>query len=86
MSAPTITDARIEDPRDLGFGSVVGGANEKRLLNRDGTFNPRRDGMSFLASLNAYHFFLTISWKKFFATVAGGYLAANIVFALLYLE
>ena len=85
MSAPTITDARIEDPRDLGFGSVVGGANEKRLLNRDGTFNPRRDGMSFLASLNAYHFFLTISWKKFFATVAGGYLAANVFFASLYL-
>jgi inward rectifier potassium channel len=85
MSAPTIDDTRTEDPRDLGFGSVVGGANEKRLLNRDGTFNPRRDGMSFLASLNAYHFFLTISWKKFFATVTGGYLAANVFFALLYL-
>jgi inward rectifier potassium channel len=70
---------------DLGFGSVVGGANEKRLLNRDGTFNPRREGMPFLASLNAYHFFLTISWKKFFAVVVAGYLGANVLFALAYL-
>jgi inward rectifier potassium channel len=74
-----------QDLRDLGFGTVVGGANEKRLLNRDGTFNPRREGMPFLASLNAYHFFLTISWKKFFATVISGYVVVNILFALAYL-
>ncbi len=93
MSAPT--DSVLQSPigdnviqeadRDLGFGSVAGGANEKRLLNRDGSFNPRREGMSFLSSLNAYHFFLTISWKKFFATVISGYMGANVVFALLYL-
>jgi len=70
---------------DLGFGSVVGGANEKRLLNRDGSFNPRREGMPFLASLNAYHFFLTISWKKFITVVVAGYLGANVLFALAYL-
>lgn len=84
MSAPETTSAP-QEYRDLGFGSVVGGANEKRLLNRDGTFNPRREGLPFLASLNAYHFFLTISWKKFFATVLSGYIAANILFALAYL-
>ncbi|HEX6574857.1 MAG TPA: ion channel [Gemmatimonadaceae bacterium] len=85
MSAPDVTNEKIEEPRDLGFGSVVGGANEKRLLNRDGTFNPRRDGIGFLASLNAYHFLLTITWKKFFAVVIAGYLAVNLVFAMLYL-
>ena len=81
MTAPEITQAQ----QDLGLGSVVGGANEKRLLNRDGSFNPRREGMPFLASLNAYHFFLTISWKRFFATVVAGYLGANVLFALAYL-
>lgn len=81
MSAPEL----VQPQQDLGFGSVVGGANEKRLLNRDGTFNPRRDGMSFLASLNAYHFFLSISWKKFFTTVVAGYLGANVLFALAYM-
>ena len=91
MSAPTnplsqtpTGDGGIPDA-DLGFGSVAGGANERRLLNRDGSFTPRRDGMPFLATLNAYHFFLSISWKKFFTTVILGYLGANLLFALLYL-
>ena len=41
--------------------------------------------MSFLASLNAFHFLLSISWKKFFATVVAGYLAVNVLFALAYM-
>jgi inward rectifier potassium channel len=77
--------ASTEELKDLGFGSVVGGANEKRLLNRDGTFNPRRRGLSVLSSLSAYHFFLTISWPQFFAIVVVGYLAANAAFALAYM-
>jgi inward rectifier potassium channel len=83
MSLPEITPA--EEPKDLGFGSVVGGANEKRLLNRDGSFNPRRDGLPLLRSLSFYHYFLTITWPKFFAIVVAGYVGANTVFALLYL-
>lgn len=83
MSAPRPDP--VEEPKDLGLGSVVGGANEKRLLNRDGTFNPRRKGLPFLSSLSVYHFLLTISWPRFFAIVTGGYLAANTMFALLYL-
>src|SRR5437763_4277038 len=82
MSAPEITP--IEEPKDLGFGSVVGGANEKRLLNRDGTFNPRREGLPLLRSLSFYHYFLTIPWPKFFAFGVAGYLSINTIFALLY--
>lgn len=81
--APTSTPSG--EYKDLGFGSLVGGANEKRLLNRDGSFNPRREGMSFLAALNAYHFFLEISWKRFFAAVVSVYLVTNVAFALAYL-
>jgi len=77
--------APIEELKDPGFGSVVGGANEKRLLNRDGTFNSRRRGLSILSSLSAYHFFLTLSWPRFFGIVALGYLAANTLFALAYM-
>ena len=54
----------VEEPKDLGFGSVVGGFNEKRLLNRDGSFNPRRDGLPLLRSLSFYHYFLTITWSR----------------------
>ena len=77
--------AELEEPKDLGLGSVVGGVNEKRLLNRDGTFNPRRRGMPFFSSLSLYHYMLTISWPKFYAIILGGYMAANALFALAYL-
>ena len=74
-----------EEPKDLGFGSVVGGANEQRLLNRDGTFNPRRKGLPYLSSLSLYHFFLTLTWPRFLAVVVGAYVGANVVFALAFL-
>src|SRR4051812_32449029 len=83
MSA--LDSTTIEEPKDLGFGSVVGGANEKRLLNRDGSFNPRRHGLPLLRSLSFYHYFLTITWPKFFAIVVAGYMGANTLFALAYL-
>ncbi len=85
MSAPELATSDSQEYKDLGFGSVVGGANEKRLLNRDGTFNPRREGMSFLESLSAYHFLLTITWKQFIMVVTIGYLTANLIFAMAYL-
>jgi len=80
MSHPPATE-----PKDLGFGSVIGGANEARLLNRDGSFTSRRDGLPFLSSLSFYHYFLTLSWPQFFGIMAGLYLVANTVFALAYL-
>jgi inward rectifier potassium channel len=77
--------AAAREPSDLGFGSVIGGVNEKRLLNRDGTFNPRRVGLPFFRSLSLYHWFLTISWPRFFGIVAAAYVVANTVFAAAYL-
>jgi len=73
------------EPQDLGFGSVVGRANERRLLNRDGSFNPRRHGLPYLQSLAAYHTLLTISWPKFIAGIVISYLAVNALFAGVYL-
>jgi inward rectifier potassium channel len=83
MAAPQIPP--IEEPKDLGLGSVIGGANEKRVLNKDGTFNPRRKGLPLLRSLSFYHYFLTISWPRFFAIVVAGYAGANLLFAGAYL-
>lgn len=70
---------------DLGFGSVVARESRRRLLNRDGSFNVRREGMRFWESLSAYHYLLTISWPKFFGFVVGAYLLANAVFAAVYI-
>lgn len=85
MANPQLDPALVEEPKDLGFGSLIGGVNEKRLLNRDGTFNQRRDGLPLLRSLSFYHYFLTISWPRFFAYGIAGYLGTNVLFALAYL-
>lgn len=76
---------REELERDLGFGSVVARESRRRLLNRDGTFNVRREGLHFWESLSAYHYLLTISWPRFFAIIVAAYLAANAFFAAIYL-
>lgn len=69
---------------DLGFGAVVTRETQQRFLNRDGTFNVRREGFGFWESNSLYHFLLTISWPKLFGIIVGGYFATNGLFALLY--
>ena len=77
--------APAEDTRgDFGFGARVAQQSQRRLLNRDGSFNVVRDGLPFFRSLSLYHALLTISWPRFFALVACGYFAVNLCFALLY--
>jgi inward rectifier potassium channel len=69
---------------DLGFGSVVARESRRRLLNRNGSFNVKREGLSFLQSLSAYHYFLTMSWTRFLGYAMAAYLAANALFAVAY--
>ena len=75
-----------EDPnRDLGFGAVVARESRKRFLNKDGSFNVVREGLSFFRSLSPYHYLLTTSWPRFLALVVAAYLAVNTVFGLAFL-
>jgi inward rectifier potassium channel len=73
-----------EESRDLGFGSVVARVSNRRLLNRDGTFNVRRRGLGILSSLSAYHALLTMSWPHFLVTVIAFYIVTNAFFATIY--
>src|SRR5258708_1969620 len=77
--------AKDDINRDLGFGSVVARESRQRLLNRDGGFNVRRDGMKPFASLSLYHHLLTLSWSKSLGLVVVSSLAVNVVFALCFL-
>lgn len=74
-----------EDTRDLGFGTRLSSQSHARFLNRDGSFNVRREGLPWLQSLNLYHTLLTISWPRFHALVVLAYFAANVAFAFGYL-
>lgn len=77
--------SKDEENGDLGFGSVVARESRQRLLNRDGSFNVARRGLSFWTSLSLYHRLLTISWSKFLGLVTLSYLTANLVFAFVYM-
>src|ERR1700760_4946563 len=74
-----------QDLRDLGFGAVVSRESHQRLLNRDGTFNVERKGLSLVESLSPYHLLITMPWSQFFALTIGSYVFANVFFALAYL-
>lgn len=74
-----------DEPRDLGFGSVVGGANERRLIERDGQFTARREGFSPLSYLNGYHAMLTMSWPRFLGILMLVYMGLNALFGVLFM-
>src|SRR5215208_5606071 len=76
--------SREDETRDLGFGAVVSRESRQRLLNRDGSFNVKRRGLSLWASLSLYHWLLTMSWWKFLSLLTLSYLSANLAFALGY--
>jgi len=80
-SSPSQALEAVDEPKDLGFGSVVGRENEKRLLNRDGTFNVEREGLRFWESLSVYHAALTTTWPRFLGVLAASYLGLNALFA-----
>jgi inward rectifier potassium channel len=82
---PPHPDLSADELKDLGFGSVVGGAHERRLLNRDGSFTSRRLGFTPLSYMNGYHAMLTVTWPRFLGIVTAAYLALNALFAWAYL-
>ncbi len=84
QTTKTATPKMSEEDRDLGFGSKVATESRLRFLNRDGTFNVRRTGLSQISPRNLYHFLLTMSWTVFLGLVLLLYFLSNIVFGLIY--
>ncbi len=84
-ASENIVAVEKDEPKDLGFGSVVAKESRQRLVNRDGSFNVRRTGLAFWSSLSPYHFLLTVSWGKFLGLMTFCFVFINAVFALAYL-
>ncbi len=86
MNTPLSSSVRFrEEPKDLGFGSVVARESRQRLLNRDGTFNVTRTGLRFSSSISLYQSLLIMAWGRFLLILSAFYLAVNAVFATVYL-
>ncbi len=78
----SLTHAEID--RDLGFGTKIT-SERSRLINKDGSFNVKRFGDSYLDSVNWYHRLITMGWLKFLGMVFLFYFVLNLIFASLYL-
>jgi inward rectifier potassium channel len=70
--------------QDLGLGGKLSERSTVRLLNRDGTFNVRRNDFSAFHPYNAYHSLLSLSIPRLLGLIAAGYFVTNLLFASLY--
>ena len=70
--------------QDLGLGGKLSERSRVRLLNRDGTFNVRRNDLNAFHPYNAYHTLLSLSVPRLLGLMAAAYLAMNLLFAALY--
>lgn len=69
--------------KELGFGSSARGKST-RSVNKDGSFNVRRTGLSFFQNWHIYHSLIEMSWLKFAIITLSFYTIINILFAGLY--
>jgi inward rectifier potassium channel len=78
-----IKEQKINPENDLGFGPqpVI---KSQPLINKDGSVNVRRKGLTFFNTADNYHTLITMSWGKFWLIVLSGYLFANLFFATIY--
>jgi len=75
---------KVNPEDDFGFGTQPVMKNQP-LLNKDGSPNVIRKGLSVFNTADNYHKLITMSGWKFCVLIFIGYLIANILFALIYL-
>lgn len=77
-------DPRLKENNDTGFGTNADNYGG-RFINRDGTFNLRKEGMTFIQRYSIYHHMLTLPRWKFAGVIVVFFLLINFVFAAIYL-
>lgn len=74
---------KINPEDDLGFGTQPVIKNQP-LVNKDGSVNVKRKGLSIFNTSNNYHTLITMSWTRFWLLILAGYFIVNVIFAFLY--
>jgi inward rectifier potassium channel len=69
--------------KDLGFGTQINDP-DTRLLNRDGSFNVKREGGTFWSRLNLFNRLIVCSWGRFLWLIVAFYVTLNFIFAGIY--
>ncbi len=69
--------------KDTGFSSKI--TNEgSRLLNKNGSINIKKTGLTFSERFSFFHWFMTMKWGTFFLVLLAAYTVINTIFALAY--
>jgi inward rectifier potassium channel len=74
---------QLKDNNDTGFGGNpdnYGG----RFVNRDGSYNVRKEGIPFYRRFSLYHTMLNMPSWKFFGALFTFYLTVNFIFGIVY--
>ncbi|HEY4107978.1 ion channel [Puia sp.] len=77
-------DPLLKPNNDTGFGTNAASYGG-RFINRDGTFNLRKEGVSFLNRFSIYHSMLTMPLWKFISLIVVFYFGINLVYSLVYM-
>ena len=72
------------DYADLGFDDSFSQEKQYRFLNKDGSFNVVKKGLTFFQSLHLYNTLLTMSWIGFYIVVFGAFIFINFIFAIIF--
>ena len=73
-----------EKYNDLGL-DTKSPSSGYRALNKNGSFNVRKENVSFFEGMNIFHSLVSMSWFHFLMVLALGYFTINLIFASLYL-
>ncbi len=74
---------RQTEDKHTGFGTQAQ-AQGNRLVNKDGSYNVKRLGLSFFNRFNHFHNLILMSWTRFNVIIILFYLSVNFIFACLY--
>ena len=66
-----------------GFGTKTD-HQPKRMINKDGSLNVERTGISFLDHFSVFHFLVTTNWLTFNSLIVLSYVLINIIFGFIY--
>ncbi|MGO4911317.1 ion channel [Leeuwenhoekiella sp. W20_SRS_FM14] len=69
---------------DFGLGEKATAGNY-RVLNKNGSFNIKKDNVGVLERINFFHVLVSMSWLQFLLIILGTYFCINLLFASLYM-
>jgi inward rectifier potassium channel len=70
---------------DLGIGRIAAENSEQRFINKDGSFNMRREGLGKFSSINPFYWLLDLDFHVFFGIILAVFFGINLIFTGLYL-